>query len=143
MNHYEQDFYAWLMHNAQLLRQGRFAEVDVNNVAEELESMGRSERHQLVNRLTVLLMHLLKWAYQPQRRSKSWLYTLKEQRKSLIRLLKDSLSLKSELDARLTEAYEIAILKAAKETRLDDTIFPSTCPYSLEEVLNDNFYPNA
>ncbi len=146
MNHlstnYEQDFYAWLMHNAQLIRQGRFVEVDVENVAEELECLGRSERHQLVSRLSVLLMHLLKWAYQPQKRSKSWIYTIREQRKKLMRLLKDSPSLKPELDERLTESYEIAVLKAAKETRLDDTTFPTTGPYFLEEVLDDNFYPD-
>jgi len=138
---YEQDFYAWLMHNALLIRQGRTTEIDAENVAEELESMGRREKQQLVNRLSVLLMHLLKWVYESQLRSKSWLYTIKEQRKRLQRLLKDSPSLKYELDERLAEAYEIAVLKAAKETRLDESVFPTACPFSLEAAIDEHFYP--
>jgi len=138
---YEQDFYAWLMHNALLIRQGRTTEIDAENVAEELESMGRREKQQLVNRLSVLLMHLLKWVYEPQLRSKSWLYTIKEQRKRLQRLLQDSPSLKYELDERLAEAYEIAVLKAAKETRLDESVFPTVCPFSLVAAMDEQFYP--
>ncbi len=79
---YEEDFYAWALNNADLLRQGRFTEIDVDNIAEELESMGRSERRQLANRLEVLLAHLLKWRYQPARRGNGWRYTISECRRA-------------------------------------------------------------
>jgi len=84
---YEQDFYAWLITNVQLIRQGRFAEMDSENIAEELEAMGRSEKRALLSRWSVLLAHLLKWQFQPEKRSHSWKYTLAEQRRRILRLL--------------------------------------------------------
>lgn len=138
---YEKDFYAWLLKSAELLRQGKFSELDVEQIAEELEGMARSDKRQLINRLAVVLAHLLKWQYQPEKRSKSWERTIREQRKRISLLLEESPSLKSEIDQRLSDAYEIAVLSAANETGLDDDRFPESCEYSLEEVLAE-IYPD-
>jgi hypothetical protein len=91
------DFYAWAMRNAELLRQGRFSEIDAEHIAEELEDMGASAKCELLNRLRVLLAHLLKWQYQPDWRSKGWKYTIKEQRRRIDRLLQENPSLRHKL----------------------------------------------
>ena len=148
MNHstanptYETDFYAWLLKSAELLRRGEFAELDLEQIAEELEGMARSDKRQLVNRLAVLLAHLLKWQYQPEKRSKSWQRTIREQRKRISLLLEDSPSLKYEIEEKLKDAYEIAVLSAANETGLDEDYFPESCEYALDEVLDSEFYPD-
>lgn len=138
---YEQDFYAWLLKSAELIRQRKFSELDVEHLAEELEGMARSDRRELINRFAVLLAHLLKWQYQPERRSKSWERTIKEQRKRIFLLLEESPSLRYEIEKKLSDAYEIAVLSAANETGLDELAFPESCEYSLEEVLDTHFYP--
>lgn len=140
--HYEQDFYAWLLESAQLLREKNFSQLDIANIAEELEGMARSDKRQLINRLAVLLAHLLKWQYQSYIRSKSWQRTIKEQRKRIKLLLQDSPSLKYEIEQKIATAYEIAILSAANETSLDEDTFPESCEYSLDEILNQEFYPD-
>ena len=112
------------------------------NIAEELESMGRSERRALANRLAVLLMHLLKWRYQPALRGKSWQATIKEQRRQVMKLLQDSPSLKPNLPVILADVYEDALLMAVAETHLDESTFPSTCPFSLEQVLDQDYWPD-
>jgi len=140
--HYEQDFYAWLLQSAQLLREKKFSQLDIANIAEELEGMARSDKRQLINRLAVLLAHLLKWQYQSYIRSKNWQRTIKEQRKRIKLLLQDSPSLKYEIEQKIATAYEIAILSAANETSLDEDTFPETCEYSLDEILNQEFYPD-
>ncbi|HCB12157.1 MAG TPA: DUF29 domain-containing protein [Gammaproteobacteria bacterium] len=139
---YDQDFYAWAMKNAELIRQGRFAETDLEHITEELESMGRSEWYELVDRLAVLLAHLLKWRYQPERRGNSWRLTIKEQRRRVGLRLKKSPSLKHEIDETLAEAYETAALKAAKEMKVDESRFPPACPFSLEQVLDRDYWPD-
>jgi len=138
---YNEDFYAWLLKNAELVRQKKFSELDTENIAEELEGMARSDKRQLINRFAVLTAHLLKWQYEPEMRSKSWERTIKEQRKRICLLLEDSPSLKHEIEKKLSDAYEIAILSAANETGLDESVFPETCEYSFEEVLDEFFYP--
>ncbi len=140
--HYEQDFYAWLLESAQLLREKNFSQLDIVNIAEELEGMARSDKRQLINRLAVLLAHLLKWQFQSYIRSKSWQRTIKEQRKRIKLLLQDSPSLKYEIEQKIATAYEIAILSAANETSLDEDTFPESCEYSLDEILNQEFYPD-
>jgi len=140
--HYEQDFYGWLLESAQLLREKKFSQLDIANIAEELEGMARSDKRQLINRLAVLLAHLLKWQFQSHIRSKSWQRTIKEQRKRIKLLLKDSPSLKYEIEQKIATAYEISILSAANETSLDEDSFPETCEYSLDEILNQEFYPD-
>jgi hypothetical protein len=139
---YEQDFYAWLRKSAQLIKEKRFSELDTDNLAEELEGMARSDRRQLINRFAVLLARLLKWQYQTENRSKSWERTIREQRKRIILLLEESPSLKYEIEAKLADVYEIAILAAANETSLDESIFPTSCEYSLTEALDNHFYPD-
>jgi len=139
---YEKDFYAWLLNCAQLLRERRFSELDIENMAEELEGMARSDKRELISRLAVLLAHLLKWRFQPDLRSKSWKRTIKEQRKRIKMLLEDSPSLKYEIDAKIGDAYELAVLSAASETGFDEDVFPSTCEYVMEEILDDEFYPD-
>jgi Domain of unknown function DUF29 len=140
---YNQDFYAWALHNAELIKQGKLSEVDLEHIAEEIESMGKSDKRELVNRFAVLLAHLLKWQLQPERRGNSWKYTIKTQRFEVTELLNDSPSLKYELDKQLEHAYEKALLLAVNETGLSQDTFPGSCPFSLEQSLNPNFFPNS
>jgi len=138
---YEKDFYVWLMTNVELLRQRRLTEIDVNNIAEELESMGKRDKRELLSRLKVLLMHLLKWQFQKNKRSKSWKSTINEQREQVDLVLIDSPSLKYQLIEKLQGAYRLALKAAINETNLPKKTFPDCCPYSLEQVLDDDFYP--
>ncbi len=103
--------------------------------------MGKGNKRELMSRLSVLLSHLLKWKFQSVRRGKSWELTIREQRLGISSLLKDSPSLKHELGKQLEEAYEVALLIAARETGLDEKTFPKKCPFSLEEVLKKDFFP--
>jgi hypothetical protein len=139
---YEQDFYAWTLKNAGLLREGRLGEVDLEHLAEELESMGRSEKRELIHRLAVLLAHLLKWQVQANRRGRSWQLTLKEQRRQAGRVLRDNPSLKPLLAEIVTDAHEDAILRAAQETGLEESAFPAACPFTLEQILDESFLPD-
>lgn len=134
---YERDLYAWAMQNAVLLRAGRLGEIDHMNIAEELESMGRSERRALESRLAVLLMHLLKWCYQPERRGRSWQATIREQQRQVARLLADNPSLRPELPKLVADAYIDAVLLAIAETGLDEATFPVTCPFALEQIMSE------
>jgi hypothetical protein len=139
---YDRDFYAWILHNVTLLRAGKLSEIDIEHVAEELESMGKSERRELLNRLALLISHLLKWEFQPERRSNSWKATINHQRLRLKKLLNESPSLKYELSDKISEAYENAIFLAAEETHLPKEDFPQSSNYTFEQLLNDEFFPN-
>ena len=139
---YEKDFYAWAIHNAQLLREGKLAEIDIENIAEEIESMGKSEKRELVNRLAVLITHLLKWQFQPERRSNSWKYTIEEQRDEVLELLEESPSLKKELEAKFIHAYEKALILASEETSIDESEFPKKPPFNLKNCLSNTFLPD-
>ncbi|HEX3994029.1 MAG TPA: DUF29 domain-containing protein, partial [Acetobacteraceae bacterium] len=121
---YDTDFYAWTAEQAALLRAGRLSEADVENIAEEIESMGRSERRELVSRLSVLLLHLLKWRYQPGFRGNSWRLSIEEQRLQLLDHLNENPSLKSQLDNLMRSAYRSGRLQAEKETGLERATFP-------------------
>jgi hypothetical protein len=140
-----EDYYAWTQETIEKLRQGRIAEVNTEDLIEELEDMGRSQRHELRSRLAVLLAHLLKWRYQPERRSNSWLFTIEEQRAQARLILRDNPSLKSQLTEVLNDAYRLAVIRAKKET--DNTIVsPATfeqTDWSWEQVLDDAFYPGG
>ena len=140
---YDQDFYGWANQQAALLRHGRFSEADMAHIAEEIESMGKREKRELVNRLTVLLIHLLKWQYQPVLRGTSWRLTLEEQRNQLEDHLGDNPSLKSTLGEAIVAAYRNAILGAARETNLERSVFPVACPWSFEQLINPDFYPEV
>ena len=124
-----------------LLREGRFTEIDVDNIAEELEAMGRSEKRELVSCLTTLLVHLLKWKYQAVRRSRSWENTILTQRIDIEELLEDSPSLYYEIEKRIKRAYKKARLKAEDETGIDKKYFPKSCPFSPEQILEKAFFP--
>jgi Domain of unknown function DUF29 len=113
------------------------------HIAEEIESVGREERRELVNRLAVLLLHLLKWAYQPERRGKSWRLTIEEQRRQLARHMRDNPSPQPSLDEAMADAYGDAVLRAEGETDLPRDTFPWSCPYSFEQVMDDGFWPDA
>ena len=136
---YEIDFYAWTQKQAEWLRNKNIDSLDWENIAEEIESMGRSEKRQLKNRLKVLIMHLLKWQFQPNLRSRSWELTIKEQRLQLEELLSENPSLKSSLEDIKEKAYPLAIIAAEKATGL--SIFPEICPYTIENILSSEFLP--
>jgi hypothetical protein len=141
LNLYEADFYAWTQEQATLLRNQKWSQLDLPNLVEEIEALGKQQRQELRNRLSILLGHLLKWQYQPQHRSRSWLATLRIQRRDISRLLKENPSLKPYLDDALKAAYENSRDLAMAETDLPKQTFPSNCPYSLVEILDDRFYP--
>lgn len=138
---HEQDFYTWTHQQAELLREGRFDELDTEHLIEELESMGAREQRELGNRLAVLLAHLLKWQCQPERRGNSWRRTLKIQRIEINDLLSDNPGLKSELTEIFAKAYQKARVLAADERRFDESAFPVEPPFALREVLDLEFFP--
>lgn len=140
---YERDFHAWANEQAALLRAGNLSAADITNIAEEIESMGRSERDQLTNRLGVLLAHLLKWRYQPERRGKSWRSTIREQRRRSARLMSKNPSLRPQIGDILAEAYGDAVLIADRETDLAEGTFPTECPWSFDQMMDDMFWPEA
>ena len=139
---YEQDFSEWAERQASLLRQGRFDDLDVAHLIEELDSMGASERRELINRLAILLAHLLKWRYQPERRGNSWRLTIKIQRLDVAAVLRDNPSLRARLDAFIHDAYAKATLQAAREIGVEETLFPEVCPFTVEQILDDH-WPDA
>ena len=138
---YQKDYYGWLQENAQLIRERKFSEIDAENLIEELESMGKSEKRELSSRLTILLMHLLKWQYQTVRRSTSWRNTIAVQRIDILDLLEDSPSLRTEILDKIEIAYEKAVLAAEVETGIEKANFPAECPFSLEQILDETFLP--
>jgi len=134
---YDNDFCAWANEQAALLRAGRLPDADIANIAEEIESMGRSERNQLTNRLAVLLAHLLKWQFQPGLRGNSWRLTIREQRRRAERILGQNPSLRAGLPAILVEAYGDAVLIAERETGLPENTFPADCPWTFDQATRD------
>ena len=140
---YERDFHAWTNEQAALLRAGRFSEADLDNLVEEIESMGRSERSQLTNRLTQLVLHLLKWRFQPNRRGTSWRLSIKQQRIAIGRHLARNPSLKPFLPEAVADAYADGLLDTVEETGIDEASFPDVNPWTLEQMLDPAFLPDA
>ena len=140
---YDTDLYAWSNQQAELLRAGKLSALDVENLVEELESMGKQERRELVHRLEVLLLHLLKWQYQSNLRSNSWKYSIIVQRKDITKHLNHNPSLKPFVSEAIDEAYDTARLTAAGETGLPESTFPGNSPYSSEEIMSSEFWPPA
>jgi hypothetical protein len=138
---YHRDFYAWANQQAALLRAGRLSEADIENIAEEIESMGRSEKRELVSRLNVLLLHLLKWRYQPGLRGNSLRLTVEEQRYRLEDHLKDNPSLNAQLGQAMRDAYRLALVEAERETGLARKTFPVECPFSFDQAMSPDFWP--
>ena len=116
-------------------------EVDFDGIIEELEEMGISNKHALTSRLALVIAHLLKWQFQPNMRSHSWTYTIEEQRDQAINYLEENPSLKSKIADIMIKAYKSAIIKAAKETGLNKQDFPSECPYTFDQIMDDQYYP--
>nr|MDZ8283802.1 DUF29 domain-containing protein [Nostoc sp. ChiSLP01] len=139
---YEQDFYLWIQTTAQLLKQKNFTQLDLENLIEEIETMGRSEKKALRSNLEVVLMHLLKYKYQAEKRSGSWRATIREHRKRLKEALEESPSLKPYFVEVFKQCYDDARLLAADETELDVAIFPEQSPFTPEQVLDADFLPN-
>lgn len=140
MNH-DTDFFTWTQEQAALLSARRTEGLDWDNVCDEIESMGKSDRRQLESRLQVVLAHLLKWQAQPERRGRSWRLTLIEQRNRCARLLRDSPSLRATLEAVLADEWPAAVQWAMAETDLARERFPADLPWSAEQVIDQEFYP--
>ncbi len=146
---YQTDYAAWAKRHVELLRTRRFAEMDIEHLLEELGDMSKSERRELESRLLILIAHLLKWEFQYPHLSeqwrefdgRSWRATIVEQRKQLAVLLRQSPGLKSVLAETILAAHPDAVDLASKETRLPPETFPAHCPYTAEQLLNDDFYP--
>jgi hypothetical protein len=131
---YEADLYGWVEDQVALLRAGEVGSIDASHIAQELTKLGRSEFDKLVSAVRVVLHHLLKWDYQPERRSRSWVITIREQRRRIARELRDNPSLKPRIEEAVAEAYPDALDGARRETGLSKTL-PQTCPYSWQELV--------
>ena len=139
---YDQDVVAWANEQAALLRAGKFSAIDIEHIAEEIEDVGKSEQRELANRMAVLLAHLLKWQFQPERRGASWEITIRNQREAIPEALQDSPSLKKPMlsDATwLKRVFRDARQQAAQETGLG--CFPETCPWTMAQALDERFFP--
>ena len=136
---YEDDYYAWVVQQTELLRARRFDELDVENIAEEFGDLAKSEFAKVRSSLRVLIMHMLKWDQQPEHRTPSWIFSVREQRRRFQRLLEESPGLKPRLEEARKQAYEDARDWAADETHLTSDEFPKTCPYSWNDILDRPF----
>lgn len=138
---YVTDFGLWIDQTVQLLQEQRWQEIDVANLIAEVEDLGKSERRGISSQLTRLLLHLLKWQYQPQRRSDSWLDSITDARTQIALAIEDSPSLKSYPAQQLEESYQRSRRQAATQTNLAISTFPPLCPYSLTLVLAEDWLP--
>ena len=138
---YDSDIVAWANEQAELIRAGRFDLLDLEHIAEEIEDVGKSERRELVSRMVVLLMHLLKWQYQPERRGASWERTIRLQRRDVAFCLNETPSLAPMLKDHVWIGvfWDKAVAQAIAETGLD--LFPEVCPWSMDEVLKSDWLP--
>ncbi len=125
-----------------MLRAGRLSEADIENIAEEIESMGRSEKRELTSRLQVLMMHLLKWQFQPAGRGTSWRLTVEEQRRALTKHFAANPSLKTMLNEAIESAYDLAVVAAARETNIELKEFPNVCPWVFAQMADSGFFPD-
>ncbi|CDH47656.1 MAG: DUF29 domain-containing protein [Candidatus Competibacteraceae bacterium] len=141
--HYETDFYQWTQQQAALLRQGEFNRVDLDfeNIAEELESMGRSERDAVESYLANIIMHLLKWQYQPERRGTRWELSIDNGRYQVARKLRNNPSLKPKVSAMVVDEYPQARKNASRQTGLPLATFPEPCPFTVEQITDD-YWPD-
>jgi hypothetical protein len=139
---YEGDFFAWTQEQAQILRTRGTVGLDWDNLAEEIDSMGRRDRRELENRLRLILHHLLQWHAQPGLRGRSWQSTLREQRRQSAKLLKESPSLRQQVTALIRQAYPEALADALDETGLRPQTFPAECVFSIEQILDPDYLPD-
>ncbi|WP_279480586.1 DUF29 domain-containing protein [Aureimonas sp. SK2] len=139
---YEDDFHAWAFEQAELLRLKRFGELDLANLVEEVESMGSEQRHALESSYRLLIFHLLKWQFQPERRSRSWQLTILRERNNIGRREKRNPSLGATASEIVAEVYADARKEAGIETGLDRGVFPTVCPYVLAQLRDEDFLPD-
>ena len=132
---YEADYGAWVATQADLLRAGRFDELDLENLIDEVESLGRSDFHHFESAIKIVLLHLLKWDIQRDHRTRSWAVSIDGHRKQVLRELRESPSYKARIDEAIEQAYHRARMKAYKETKLPFRTFPETCPYSWDDIM--------
>lgn len=140
---YDADYLRWIETTVEKLRRGDYSQVDWENLIDEIEYMGKSERRRLESNLIVVLLHLLKWQYQPERRDGSWEGSIVEHRRRMKRAIAESPSLQPYLEEIFAEAYSAAVKQARAETQLPLETFPQSCPYELAQVLDDDFLPEV
>ena len=138
---YDQDYYLWIMKTIELLNKKKFSELDLTNLVEEIEDMGKSEKKSITSNLRILLMHLLKYKYQSDKQTNSWLFTIVEHRKRLQEAFKVSPSLRRYYKEVFLDCYQDARELASAETGLSIEIFSEVCPFTPEEALNSNYLP--
>jgi hypothetical protein len=136
---YDADFYSWSLEQARLLRESQWAQVDRENVAEEIESLGREQFNKLESALRVLLLHILKWDHQPNRRSRSWVLSIEAQRVEVEDILADNPGLTPRIAEAIARAYRKGRIEAAKETGLEKTTFPDACAYGFDDIMTRQF----
>jgi hypothetical protein len=136
---YERDFYSWSLEQARLIREGRTEALDRDNLAEEIESLGREQFNKLVSAMRVAMLHMLKWDHQPARRSRSWMLSIKQARFDITDVLDDNPGLKPRVAEAIVRAYRGARIDAAKETGLDEADFPDACPYAFGDITSRDF----
>jgi len=138
---YETDFYGWIQNQADSLRVRSLSSLDYDNLIEEIESMGKSLQRELTSRFEVLFAHLLKWQFQPKFKGTSWELTIDEQREKIVDLLSDNPSLKSKLNDSIARGYKYAKRTAMKETGIDQSNFPDLCPWTFQQAMSPDFWP--
>jgi hypothetical protein len=136
---YERDFYSWLMEQARFVREGRWRAIDRDNLAEEIESLGREQFNKLAGALRVLLLHMLKWDHQPRKRTRSWTVSITTQRIEIDDVLADNPGLRPRIAEATARAYRQARILAARETGLPENTFPAKCPYGHDEIMSREF----
>jgi predicted DNA-binding ribbon-helix-helix protein len=132
---YDDDTYSWAFEQAALLRAGKWSELDIEHLADEIEDVGKSEKWKLESALRLVLMHLLKWDHQPDKRTRSWTLSIAVHRKTAARMLRENPGLKGVLAEVLANAYDTARLDASGETDLDLSVFPEACPYDVDAIM--------
>ena len=136
---YDADFFLWTQQQAARLRQGRWSQIDAANLAEEIESMGKSDRRAIISHLAIIILHLLKWRYQPERRGTSWRLSIRNGRQEIDWIVNDSPSLRRQLSELIESIYPMARENAADETGLALDVFPEQCPFTVEQVIGDDW----
>ncbi len=139
---YNEDFLAWTEQTAALLRRSRFAALDVDHLAEEVEDMGKRDLREANSRLRVLLVHMLKWRHEPKKRSRSWHLTIVTQRQEIADLLQQSPSLRPKLAASLAATYGAAVARVVVQTKLEESALDPHCPFTLDQILDPAFLPD-
>ncbi len=140
---YEQDLFLWAKEQAHLLEERRFGELDLENLIEEVRTVGGSDKREIYSRMEVLIAYLLKWRYQPGRRTPSWQTTIRHQRTRIGKIVDDSPSLRCYPASELSDAYVGGRLRAADETGIDFTLLPADCPFTIDHVLDSVFIPGC